>query len=320
VEVKRIQRIQRIQRIRLLRRRLLPLLKHAFGETEIPLHPERIASINLEDMLLTLDVPLVFGISIGEGYYLNDRLKEKQAGLEIWGENLNLEAILDAKPDLIIASTAIEQTDYDNLARIAPTITYDREDWRNSMTAIGAALGMEEAAETALQNYDKQVADVKAALAVSPANGKSVAFIRMTGKDFRVYFPNYVDKETNVEWPTYAGVIYNELGLALDPKVAEWHKAEPNFQNMTASLEMLPELEADYLFVTLGGAGSTDDEIEMAKEVLAEMEQTGVWKSIPAVKQGHVVYVNARHWISTGPIAGSMKMADVAEALADTVQ
>lgn len=288
---------------------------HPFGTTELPTSHERIASINLEDMLLALNVPIVFGMSIGEGYYLNDRLKEQGAALEIWGDSLNLEAIVAAQPDLIIASTAIMQEGYDNLSKIAPTIVYDREDWKNSLTAIGQALGIEDQAQAVISAYDTKAADAKTALNQLLAEDKSAAFIRMTAKDFRVYFPNYVDEKTQIEWPTYPGVLYNELGMKLDPTVQQWHKEQPNFQNATISLEMLPELQADYLFVTLGGAGSTDEEIKQAKESFSTIEQSAVWKSVPAVKAGHVIFVNARHWISSGPLANSMKIDDVVAEL-----
>ncbi|ANY67637.1 hypothetical protein BBD42_14985 [Paenibacillus sp. BIHB 4019] len=288
---------------------------HPFGTTELPADPERIASINLEDMLLALNVPIVFGMSIGEGYYLNDKLIEQGATLEIWGDNLNLEAIVAAQPDLIIASTAIMQEGYDNLSKIAPTIVYDREDWRNSLAAIGQALGMEDQAQAVISAYDQQAADARTALTPLLSEGKSAAFIRMTAKDFRVYFPNYIDEKTQIEWPTYPGVLYNELGIKLDPTVEKWHQEQPNFQNATISLEMLPELQADYLFVTLGGAGSTDEEIKQAKESFSAIEQSAVWKSVPAVKAGHVIFVNARHWISSGPLANSMKMVDVVAEL-----
>ncbi|WP_338552822.1 ABC transporter substrate-binding protein [Paenibacillus sp. KS-LC4] len=288
---------------------------HAFGTTELPAAPKRIASINLEDMLLALDVPIVFGMSIGEGYYLNEKLKEQGATLEIWGDSLNLEAIVAAQPDLIIASTAIMQEGYDNLSKIAPTIVYDREDWRNSLVAIGRALDMEDQALAFISAYDKQTADAKASLGQLLAEGKSAAFIRMNAKDFRVYFPNYVDEKTQIEWPTYPGVLYNELGMKLDPTVEKWHQEQPHFQNATISLEMLPELQADYLFVTLGGAGSTDEEIRQAKESFSSIEQSSVWKSVPAVKADHVIFVNARHWISSGPLANSMKMNDVVAEL-----
>lgn len=236
--------------------------------------------------------------------------------LEAWGDSLNLEAILAAQPDLIIASTAITQEDYDNLSKIAPTIVYDREDWRSSLTALGEAFGMEEEAQAVVSEYENKIAMGRTALNPILTEGKSVAFIRMTAKDFRVYFPNYIDEQSKVEWPTYPGILYNELGLKLDPTVEQWHKDQPNFQNAAISLEMLPELQADYLFVTLGGAGGTNEEIAQLKENFKNtVEQSAVWRSVPALKAGHVIYVNARHWISTGPIANSMKIDDVIAAL-----
>lgn len=289
-------------------------IEHAFGKTMIPADPKRIASINLEDILLSLEVPLVFGMSIGEGYYLNDRLAAQNIVSEIWGEQLNMEAILASQPDLIIASSAITPNDYEQLSKIAPTLAYDREDWKNTLPLIGEVLGTESQAEQVMKQYNNLADKAQQALQKANKADKSIAFIRMTGKDFRAYFPDYVNKDTGVEWHTYPGVLYHELGLPLDPTIAMWHKDEPNFQNVAVSFEALPELKADYIFVTLGGAGSTDDQIEQAKTAFDETAQSAVWKSIPAVKQNQVVFVNARHWISSGPIANQLKIDDVIAA------
>lgn len=170
------------------------------------------------------------------------------SALSAWGDSLNLEAILAAQPDLIIASTAITQEDYDNLSKIAPTIVYYREDWRSSLTALGEAFGMEEEAQAVVSEYENKIAMGRTALNPILTEGKS--------------------------------------------------------------------LQADYLFITLGGAGGTNEEIAQLKENFKNtVEQSAVWRSVPAVKAGHVIYVNARHWISTGPIANSMKIDDVIAAL-----
>lgn len=81
----------------------LKTVQHVYGESEIPSHPERIVSIGLEDMLLSLEVPLVQANGM-EGYYLSEQLQKQNIPVIYAGEALNYEAILAAQPDLIISA------------------------------------------------------------------------------------------------------------------------------------------------------------------------------------------------------------------------
>lgn len=74
------------------------------------------------------------------------------------------------------------------------------------------------------------------------------------------------------------------------------------------SLEKLPELDADELFViTL--EGQTEEQVSQMLDSLP------LWKSLPAVKNNRVHYVSSGHWINSAYMANLAVLQDVAEVL-----
>ncbi len=79
--------------------------------------------------------------------------------------SLNFESILNSKPDLIIANLLASDTEsYKQLSKIAPTIVYDRSDWKASIAAIGKALDLEEKAQSVIQDYEEKLLKAKEAI------------------------------------------------------------------------------------------------------------------------------------------------------------
>ncbi|MFB5189823.1 ABC transporter substrate-binding protein [Alicyclobacillus fastidiosus] len=60
------------------------------------------------------------------------------------------------------------------------------------------------------------------------------------------------------------------------------------------SLEDLPKLDADYIFMVSGNDSAAEE---------GTLTSNPVWKGLPAVKQGRVYTVNYGHWINLGVIA-----------------
>lgn len=295
------------------------IIKHIYGETQVPIAPKRIVSFNLEDMLLSLKLPLVLAAPHGENYYLEDRLKEANIPMTLWkSDNINFEAILEASPDLILATEAISQVEYDNMSKIAPTVVFNRDNWRTSIIEIGKTVGLEDEANKIVKDYDEKVAQAKAAITQTVGENKTVAFLRTQTKSLQLYFPTYT--ADTIVYPSYAGLIYTALGLAPIAKVTELAKTAPDRQNALISQEVLPELNADFLFVTTGGSTGNAEAIKKNQDDFSAIKKSAIWKGIPAVAQGHVYYVSSKHWISFGPIADEMKVNDVVNALTQSQQ
>ncbi|MFE4712843.1 iron-siderophore ABC transporter substrate-binding protein [Paenibacillus sp. NPDC056722] len=279
-----------------------------FGNVDVPMEPKRIVSVGLEDMLLSLDAPLVQA-SGTRGDYLYDRLQDKKVPTLNFSSTPNYEAILAANPDLIIIIDGyVDQAGFEKLSQIAPTLVYDRGDWKTSIVQIGKAINREEQANEIIKAYDDKLSKARQTIAQSVGTNKTVTLVRLTDKEADVFFPKF----------PYGGVLYNDLGLKPDVTLMEFQKTAEEDWGATLSLEKLPELKADYLFVTAGYSASSEEEFQKTLETVKGVESLQVWKAIPAVKQNHTYKVSARHWMLNGPIADSMKIDDVVQALTVT--
>ncbi|MDQ0206839.1 ABC transporter substrate-binding protein [Alkalicoccobacillus murimartini] len=287
---------------------------HAYGETVIPADVSRIASINLEDMLVSLEVPLVLATAIGSDYYLEDQLGDTP--ISVWGEELNYEAILESNPDLIVASNVIDENTYDELTKIAPTILYDREKWRDSIIQMGSELGYEDKANAVIETVDNQLEEAQNKIEKAVGTDNEVIFLRTTATDLRINFPGF--EQNGETYAGYAGMLYKDLSLSPAPIVLDLQEqTEPERQVAEVSQEILPELSSDFIFVASGSAGGTSEDVSRDQESFGEIEQSSLWKDLPAVQKDQVFSVNPKHWISSGPIADQLKIDDVVEALTE---
>ncbi|GGG76069.1 AraC family transcriptional regulator [Paenibacillus radicis (ex Gao et al. 2016)] len=281
------------------------LVKHMMGESKVPVNPQRIAVNGLEDIMLALDAPMVHAQSM-KGQYLYDTLQAKNIPSVYTPDGINYESILESKPDLIVANLLPSDTEsYRQLSKIAPTIVYDRSDWQTSIVAIGKAIDREEKAQSIIKDYEEKLGKAKEAIVAKLGADRTLAFIRPSKQDVQLFFPAF----------SYTSIAYEDLGLTLEPMLADlMNKEEDGAWGIEASLEKLPDLTADYLFVTVGGSFDSEDEAKAASEEMNVVEDLNVWKSIPAVKQGHVYKMPSRHWMLNGPTADSMKIDDVLAA------
>jgi len=280
-------------------------IKHDYGETTVPAAPTRIVSIGMEDMLLALDVPLVQAFST-EGYYLDAAIKAR--GIPTNSSfDINLEAIMAADPDLIIMNTYMTDAQgYEELSKIAPTIAFIRDNWQTGIVELGKALGKEEQASGVLQAYQDKLKRAKMTIVQAVGDNKTVAFIRPSTKQVELDFPEYA----------WTSALYNDLGLLPDPQVLEIQKnSTDDWGGTMLSLEKLPDLTADYLFMDYGASMAAEADFQKDVAAAAEVEKLNVWKAIPAVKKGQTFKVSARHWALNGPTADGMKIDDVLQAL-----
>ena len=140
------------------------------GEVEIPEKPERIVDLSGNSDILSILGYKVIGTANSDAYdykkfpvYLEDTLE----GATILGysmqDTMDIEAIMNLTPDLIIISTVQEKM-YDQLKEIAPTVMIKLEalNWKEDVKSFAKVFNKEEAANTWLQNYDKKAKEAGA--------------------------------------------------------------------------------------------------------------------------------------------------------------
>lgn len=256
----------------------------------VPANPQRIVAPYLEDPLAVLGVKPVAQVLYGnvEQNYLKDEL----AGAEIidtTGGGLPLEKLVELAPDLIILGAGMAGDGaYEQYAKIAPTYVVDNltKSWRETLLSMAELLGRQQAAADRLQSYDRQVEQANEQLREAVGDG-TAAVIVLSDKEF--YTMGHVQG---------GRMLFDELGVQphrLTPDKDEWN---------TLSMEKLPELDADYLFV-----------IKTERYQASALESNSLWKGLPAVQQGRVFEVESGIWQYSGLICNERTLADIVGAI-----
>lgn len=259
-------------------------IEHAFGETEIPAAPERVATWgwgSAEAVLALGIVPVAMaqqtyganeeGVHPWVAEELDELGAETPVILTDDGEAPPYEELVEVAPDVILAPfSGITEEQYELLSEIAPTVAYEGEPWttpwREVITTVGTALGKSDEATQVLEELDAELA--ARAEEHPELEGKTVAAVWDVAGTFYVYTP----EDARVEF-------LSGLGLEDAPSVAELANGDSPFY-YTLSYEQLDQLESDLIL-------SYHDTQAEADAFLA----SAPIRAIPAVSRGQVAQV-----------------------------
>lgn len=259
-------------------------IEHAFGETEIPAAPERVATWGWGSAEAVLALGIVPVAMAQQTYGANDEgvhpwvaeeLDELGAETPVIltddGEAPPYEELVEVAPDVILAPfSGITEEQYELLSEIAPTVAYEGEPWttpwRDVITTVGTALGKSDEATQVLEELDAELA--ARAEEHPELEGRTVAAVWDVAGTFYVYTPD----DARVEF-------LSGLGLEDAPSVAELANGDSPFY-YTLSYEQLDQLESDLIL-------SYHDTQAEADAFLA----SAPIQAIPAVSRGQVAQV-----------------------------
>jgi len=258
-------------------------------EVEIPVNPERVVyhGEGYGDVLALNIKTVGAGFSWITDYAWEDRVKD----VEDVGFPINVEQTLSLKPDLIIIGTSDEKT-YSQLSKIAPTIVFDTFAPLNQrLTELGDILNKKEEAAQWIEDYtdkaDKMWESLVAVGTVKPNETASVL----------TYYPG--DRLFVMARAGLSQVLYDSNVLKPGDKIQKILDDGTGFAEI--STELLPEYAGDRIFIL---TPVTDE----AKQSTKEMMDSLIWKSLPAVKNGHVYTIDiqksdsdasTREWLLT---------------------
>ncbi|MNJ50757.1 putative siderophore-binding lipoprotein YfiY precursor [compost metagenome] len=248
-------------------------------DVEIPAEPKKIAVLldYYSDHLLELGIkPHASTTSLVDNQFL-PYIANKMEGVIPLGasESPNLEALLEAEPDLIIAYEPSHQQIEDSLRKIAPTLLLDGDlmnDWRQLFLELGTVVGKEELAQQKLNEYLLKAEAAKQEL--DRKVGEEVFVVmRVMPKELRVY---------GVDDIRIGRIIHQELGL-------NGLKLADDKAMMPISLEELPNLNPDHIFLM-------ENVEDVAKSRIDELESSAIWNNIKAVQKNQVYIVEQQLW------------------------
>ena len=277
------------------------LVKHLLGTTQVPREPRRIVSLNsaVTDSLVALGVKPVLversWDSPGPAPYLADRLPNVPTVGQ--GGSINLEIVMESKPDLIFAGNIQDGRLFNQLSKIAPTVFISTGEGSADRVIldVGVVLGMREQAIKRLAEYNRRIKSAQESLQKSIA-GQPVVFLRFRMNTCVIYSLG----------PTMVGpLLFDRLKLTPDPMVPSV-MARGGWDVL--SVERLSMLRAEHIFLVVDAN---------SEHYFKEVADTPIWRDIPAVKHGHVHRVELRTWLSNGILAYEAMLDDVLAATAD---
>jgi len=255
-------------------------------EYEIPSNSTKIVTASQEAMedAAVLGVKPVGAVATGGEFpaFLGDSMSEAQ---EI-GDKFqpSTEKLLQLKPDVILGTSKFQADVVESLNKVAPMIpiSHISTHWKDNLLLLAEITNKTEEAEKYIADYEANVKETKTAVS-GKIGDKEVLMFRVRNGSITIY-PESV---------YFNPVLYTDLGLTV-PEEVKAAKAQEQI-----SLEKLAEMNPDYLFVQF-----EDSENQENKDALKDLESNAIWKSLNAVKDGHV-YENVIDPMAAGGTAWS---------------
>jgi len=262
-------------------------------EIQIPAHPKRIVADQYLGSLIVLGVTPIGTPGL---HWDNPYLADFLDGVEDIGEvNGSLEKVVDLQPDLIVTGASADDARYEQLSKIAPTLSIPYGDLKNAheeLTHFGELLGKEKEAKAWLEEYDRRIAAAREKAHQAVPEGATFSIIEWTDNSIYVYGDNF----GRGGQPVYQALGFSPpAGVAAEIMEKQW---------ASLSNEALPQYAGDYIILT-----SNDRTVEDVKADL-------IWGTLDAVKNDRVYVWKEEHSWYYDPIAVLSQTEELAEWLA----
>jgi iron complex transport system substrate-binding protein len=267
------------------------LVKHAMGETFVPLNAKRIIIVGNLDSSLALGIKPV-GASTDKNGSFDVYLGNQTQGIEsigMYGQP-NYETILSLKPDLILGCIW-DKDNYPILSKIAPTVIADGEgQWKEWLKTFAIAVGKEKEALKLLSDYQQRVETLRKQLGIGANNSDNrlsktkISVVNIWENYIRIYMKS-----------SFSGMIINDVGLSR-PIDQDKDKINENI-----SLELIPKMEGDAIFMVMDQHNNLR---------LKQLINHPLWSRLKAVKEGRIYQVRNDVWISSWGIIGANRVLD----------
>ena len=285
-------------------------VEHGLGETEVPVSPQRIVSLDvgeITDCLIALSRdpigsvtydPLADSYGGSENGAYPPALAGEAEGIKSVGiYEPNLEKIATLEPDLILGFdySGVGEI-YEQLSEIAPTVVvrYVR-DWTVYFREVANAVGAGEEARRVIADYKDRTAALQKEI-----GDTRVSIVRPREDMIWLYGP-----------PSIAGEVLADLGLEVQP-VPEGRGITDDVKGAIGelSLEYVPEVTGEHIFVITYNLEDTSFEKLISRPL---------WQKHPAVQKENVHPVQGIAWTNHGPLGANLMIDEVEKTLTGSV-
>lgn len=204
-------------------------------------------------------------------------LKDKFKNVEKIGAtgSEDVEKVIKQKPDLIIVYST--DKNIKKYQKAAPTVVFDyaKHKYLDQQLELGKLLNKEDKAKKWTEDWKKETAKDGKEIKDKIGKDSTVSLLDEFDKKLYTYGPN---------WGRGGEVIYQAFGLKMPAKQEELVKKDGWAE---VKQEKIPEYAGDYIVSTRDGKAETS------------YTQTNLWKNLPAVKDNHVLKVDAKtYWFN----------------------
>ncbi|QNI03815.1 iron-siderophore ABC transporter substrate-binding protein [Halomonas sp. SH5A2] len=279
-------------------------LDTAFGDVEVTGTPERVVTLyeGALDASLAAGVTPLGAVTTRGGdnvaEYVEAHLGDERPAIMGVVREINIEAVLEQRPELILAPAQLSEAQYRLLSQIAPTIVPPSQpiapdNWKDEARLYGEALNRQAAIEAAINAVEERAAELASALEDTGVSGSAFVVRWMPGG------PMVMSKNL------FAAGLLDQVGLTVEDAGLV---SERGVHSDVLSLENLSQVDGDWLFLaTLNKDG---------REALEAAKQSSAFTRLDVVQRDQVVPVNGQLWSSAnGPLAAQAIFDDIEAAL-----
>jgi iron complex transport system substrate-binding protein len=269
------------------------LVRHAMGETEVPVAPQRIVVLDgppLDACFLFGIIPVGATTGVADApmpEYLGEGTKDIVNVGEI--AEPNLERIVELQPDLIISLKVRHEEIYPQLSEIAPTVFSEAtaKGWRDSFIVFADALNRNDQVEAVVSAFDARCVDIATQLG-DALDETTVSIVRVHGEEIRSY-----------QTGSFSGSVMEFIGL---PRPEA--QSNPDESWIALSAEQFQAIDASAMFITSWGDQAAADFSGLAGNPL--------WGTLEVVRNNRVFFVPDEYWMTAiGYFAAGLILDDV---------
>ena len=276
----------------------------AFGPVTIEGQPERVVTLyeGALDTTLAVDANAIGAVITRGGSNVADYIQPQAGDIAIVGApaETNLEAVIGAGPDLILAAPRTSEQQYQLLSRIAPVVVSDvpmfqPDSWKQETELFAHALGKEAAGSAMIEKVENRIAEVRELVQTTLPEGQRDA--------------------TLVRWMPQGPLVMAEgLFSASILQAAGFEVTDNNLvkegrpHSEPLSLENLSRMDQSWVVLaTLNEDGN---------KALAAARKSPAFKRLAAVQNDRVISVSGQLWTSaSGPLAALAILDDIENAI-----